>query len=192
MIRCHELCAARKARAHKRWVIGYAQRGFTLIELVIALAVGAVVALAVVSSISQVFIGSARSSNHMTAVRQVQNAGYWVSRDAAMAHSIIPTATATPPELLLLSWTDWPNRVIQVRYVLEDAPDGLKNLRREQSVDGAVIGSTLVGQHIDGDQSLTIATYTPGSMTFKVTAKVGAGGRASTETRTYEVRPRPG
>jgi prepilin-type N-terminal cleavage/methylation domain-containing protein len=85
--------------------------GFTLIELVMAMAIGAIISVAVVASIAQALNGSSRSSNHMVAVRQVQNAGYWVSRDAAMAQT-----TATDPDFLILSWTGWDNKQTQVRY----------------------------------------------------------------------------
>jgi hypothetical protein len=71
--------------------------------------------------------------------------------------------------------------------VLEDAPSGLKILRREQTVDGSVIGSTVVARYVDG--ALTSVTYAPGNMTLTVTARVGTG---PSETRTYEVKPRPG
>jgi prepilin-type N-terminal cleavage/methylation domain-containing protein len=175
----------RKARLAVPSVENNRGDGFTLIEVVIAIAVGAIISLAVVSSIAQVIDGSARSSNRMTAMRQVQNAGYWVSRDAAMAQN-----TTTSPDFLTFMWTGWDNRVTRVRYVLEDAPGGLKNLRREQQVDDYVIGSTLVGQYVDA--SRTSVTFAPGDMTFTVTSKVGVGAKVSTETRVYQVKPRPG
>jgi prepilin-type N-terminal cleavage/methylation domain-containing protein len=187
MISFERVAAVSRRRLAVR--IGASDRndGFTLIELVIAIAVGAVISLAVVTSLAQMLSGSARSSNHMTAVRQVQNAGYWVSRDAAMAHTT--NVTTISPDFLIFAWTGWDDRQHQVKYVLEDASGGLKNLRRIQIVDGDIIGSSLVGQYID--PAGTNVTPPPG-VTFTVTASVGTGGRVSTETRTYEVKPRPG
>jgi hypothetical protein len=140
---------------------------------------------------------NARSSNHMVAIRQVQNAGYWVSHDAQMAQTT--NATATLPDFLILKWTDWNNGLNQVTYTLENASGGLKNLRRIYSIDlgsGPVVQTNfLVGQYISyspSDPTLTSCNFTSNKLTFTVTATVGSGSKAESETRIYEVKPRPG
>ncbi|MBE9515243.1 MAG: type II secretion system protein, partial [Chloroflexi bacterium] len=55
------------------------QRGFTLIELLIAIAIVGLIAGGITAAISQVLTINTRSSNHMIAVRQVQQAGKEVS-----------------------------------------------------------------------------------------------------------------
>jgi prepilin-type N-terminal cleavage/methylation domain-containing protein len=56
--------------------------GFTLIELLIVAAISAIVLSGIGMFISQLLTNNTRSTNHMTAVRQVQNAGYWINQDA--------------------------------------------------------------------------------------------------------------
>ena len=60
------------------------QRGFTLIELMIAIAITALIVVGLTITIFQLFGGHAQSSGEMTVIRQVQNAGYHISRDAQM------------------------------------------------------------------------------------------------------------
>lgn len=108
---------------HRLGLISKNQMGFTLLELLIALAITSVITGSTTMVIFQVFDGNARTSNHMEAVRQVQNAGYWVSRDAQMAQSIdIGNDPVTPElELVTLTWTEWNNTAHQITYKLQGA-----------------------------------------------------------------------
>lgn len=171
-------------------MIGSNQKGFTLVELVMAMAVTAIIAGAVTTVIYQVFNMNARSSNHMVAVRQVQNAGYWVSHDAQMAQS----TNVTGADFLVLKWTDWNNGQNQVTYTLENASGGVKNLRRTYSIDsgsGPVVQTnSLVGQYINPATPRPV--FASNKLTFTIIATVGTGSKAVSETRIYEVKPRPG
>ena len=69
------------------------QKGFTLLEMLLAILIGSLIAGGITATIFQVVMGSARTNNHMIAVRQVQNAGYWVSHDAQMAQNVSWTGT---------------------------------------------------------------------------------------------------
>jgi len=81
------------------------QKGFTLLELLIGIAITALITTAVTMTIFQTFTGSTRSSNHMVAVRQVQEAGYWVSFYAYAAQNTIITGDSGFP--LILRWIDF-------------------------------------------------------------------------------------
>jgi len=74
------------------------QRGFTVIELLVAIAISGLITSGLTLTIFQVFGGNARNSSEMTVVRQVQNAGHRVSRDTLMAQVV------TPAETLVVSW----------------------------------------------------------------------------------------
>jgi prepilin-type N-terminal cleavage/methylation domain-containing protein len=79
--------------------------GFTLIELLIAIALTAIITTTATMAIFQTFTGSTRSANHMVAVRQVQEAGYWVSLYAYMAADMEITGDSGFP--LVLRWIDF-------------------------------------------------------------------------------------
>jgi prepilin-type N-terminal cleavage/methylation domain-containing protein len=123
------------------------QKGFTLIELMVAIAISSVITGGITMTIFQVIIGSARTNNHMIAVRQAQNAGYWVSHDAQMAQSVTLGASSGFP--LTLTWTDWDdNEVHQVAYTLEDMTGGSKQLKRSHSSNGTT-EAAIIAQFID-------------------------------------------
>ena len=178
-------------------LINKGQKGFTLIELMIAIAIGGLIASSVTMTIFQIVDSSGRTSNHMTAIRQVQSAGYWVSRDAQMAQQA-PAIVEDSGELqsITLDWTDWDGNVYQVIYTLEDMSVGsLKELQRVEDKDtgtGTITETTIVAEFIDPDPANTSCEYTNGKLTFTVTVQVGAGSAAQIETRIYEVIPRPG
>jgi len=176
------------------------QLGFTLIELVLAIAISGIITGSITATIFQVIIGGARTNNHMIAVSQVRDAGYWVSHDTVMAQAepIIGDDPGTPAveEFLTLTWSDWESgEVHQVTYTLEDMTGGSKQLKRSHSING-VTETSLVAQFIDVTEKdgkpQTRCEFTNGVLTFTVTATVGTGSQGESETRIYEIVPRPG
>ena len=96
------------------------QKGFTLLELLIGIAITALVTTGITMAIFQTFTGSTRSSNHMVAVRQVQEAGYWVSFYAYAAQDATITGDSGFP--LELYWIDFDaNEKLKVVFSLDDS-----------------------------------------------------------------------
>jgi prepilin-type N-terminal cleavage/methylation domain-containing protein len=179
------------------------QLGFTLVELMLAMAISGVIIGGITTTIYQVVTGNLRTGNHMTAVRQAQEAGYWVSHDAHMAQNVEladvsvddPDGTRFP---FTLTWADWgSNEAHHVVYTLVDMPGGgLKNLQRDHSINGTT-ETTIIAQFIDptlddDGQRKTRCNYddVEGKFTLTVTATVGTGSHGQGETRTYEIVPR--
>ena len=159
------------------------QKGFTLIEIVIALGIFGLVIAAATGTIAQVF-QSSRTTDHMNALRQVQTAGYWVSKDGIQAQTIY-----TQGYFLYVAWTNWDDSELhEIVYSLQDMPSGaLKQLQREESLNSAPPSTIIVGRYIDPDQTSCSWNSTAKALTFTVTATMNQ----QTETRTYEVQPRP-
>jgi len=175
---------------HRLGLFNKNQRGVTLIELIIAIAIAAIITGGITMTIFQVFTGNARSTNHMLAVKQVQNAGYWISRDAQMARLVVPAVDADGFPLNV-TWSEWDTSLHEVTYTL------LENgkLKRSYWVNGVGPSEMLVAQHIDstlkGGEPQTNCEFDDGVLVLTVTATVGTEPRVQTETRVYEVVPRP-
>jgi len=164
------------------------EKGFTLIEVLVAIAITALIAGAASMTTFQLVNGTKRSNDHMTAVNQVGNAGYWVSRDAQMSENFT-VENLTPPEFLVLGWTEEDiGYEHQVIYTLEAMPgSNLKRLMRNHSINGGSNVITLVAQFIDPDPAKTECEFINGTLTLTVTASPSL----HSETRVYKVLPRP-
>jgi len=152
------------------------QKGFTLIELLITVAILAVIGVVIQAVIVEV-IQSNRTSNHMVAVRQVQQAGYYVSKDGLQAQDIDGNLTISSP--LHLNWTDWDGQSYDITYTLEPMqPMGtLYRLHRNDA--------SLPIEYLTEDTECIWNNATR-VLTFNVTAMVGL----QTESRIYEIKPR--
>ena len=168
------------------------EKGFTLIEMLIAITIMAVASAAAGAGIFQVMRTTERNSNHMAAILQVQNTGYWISRDAQMAKSVT-TVNLTAPHFLILSWTeDESSDNYTVIYSFGNmSGSGLKKLLRSQSINGTASQTTFVAQYIDSSSNNTNCNLTSGILSLRITAAVGSGATTESETRTYRVVPRP-
>jgi len=174
------------------------EKGFTFIELLIAILLTGIVASAITGTILYVFNVNFSTANRMTAVRQVRNVGFWVTPDVQMAQCV-----DTESEFLKLTWTDWAtNYTHEITYSLEYMSSGeLMMLKREHKIDSVLDSTTIVAEYIDPaeascDWDCNCDCYWDGEgcnwedaqLTFEVTATVGG----QSETREYEVKPRPG
>jgi type II secretory pathway component PulJ len=161
------------------------EKGITLVELLVAMLVTGIISASITATVWQVFTINSRSLNHMTAIRQAQSAGYWVSHDALMAQSITTSGTASGLPMTL-TWTDWDGTVHNVTYSI----DGNSRLER-QGASVSSVASYIVPKSLT-DSNGTSCNFTNGKLIFTVKAKVGSGSTAGTEIRVYEVTPRTG
>ena len=183
------------------------QSGFTLIELMIAVAISSLVTIGFLVTILQVFHGSLSSSGEMTVVRQVQNAGYYISRDIQMAKevSIDDNPGTAELEVVTLTWYEYefyhtppadPNdrdgNGHQVIYTLVDGKlkrgyyFALEDVYGNVTFDSEPDYTTFVAENI----SDISCQFYGNELAVTVTASVG-GWRPQSATRTYEAEPRP-
>ncbi len=172
----------------------HSQGGFMLAELVVIIGVIALVATATTMSVVQAVSGTERSNSHMIAVRHVQNAGYWISRDGQMAEEV-STENLTPPDFLVFRWTDWgygdDSVYHSVTYSLENVSGGIGELRRTHQDSTGTDEQVLVANYIyynPGDPgNTTEVTYESYVLTVKLVTMFGD----VKETREYKVYTRP-
>jgi prepilin-type N-terminal cleavage/methylation domain-containing protein len=147
------------------------ERGLTLIELLVAISILAVVMAATSMTVITLMRLSPKSNNWAIALRQVQNAGYWISRDVQMSDNITVDQNPTTPQFLTLIQPEWDadsGAVVDktIVYQFEDI-DGEQWLTRTESTGGI----TAIAQYI----SNTTANYDSDNctLTFTITATSG-------------------
>jgi prepilin-type N-terminal cleavage/methylation domain-containing protein len=186
-------------------VINCNQKGFTLAELLVAMAITALIGSAVATATYQVVKVNALSTNHQIAVSQVQNAVNSISRDTQQSQQVIPKSSAdialpldTIPvgsttisynlitgNIFQVQWINWDgNTTYQVTYSV----DSNGTLKRLLKINGTLTSTTSVAQNIK-IASGNWDTYAR-VLTLQITAIVGASNPA-TETRTFQIIPRP-
>jgi len=170
------------------------EKGFTLVELLVATTIIVLATGAAGAATFQVFKGTERNNNYMTAVRQVQNAGYWISRDTQMAQSVT-TDNLTVPDFLVFSWTEWDYAdeptYHTATYFFQDVTDGIGKLKRNHWSSAGVNEETLVAEYIyydpDDLDDTSKADYQAPALTVQLTAVYDE----AMETREYRISHRP-
>ncbi len=167
------------------------ERGFTSLELVVTVAIIALVAGAANIGIFQVLKGTELSNDYTIAVRQAQSAGYWISNDAQMARTIEigdDPGTADDVEFIIVHWKHWENGdTHEISYIWLDSADGLKKLSRKhvtRDKDLVEIGNetTFIADNI---YTASLSEQTDG---WSLTVEARSGNKS--ETREYEISQR--
>ena len=83
------------------------QRGFTLMELLVVVAVVGLLVPILATIIYQISRQTVDNSNRMSAMRPLANAGRWLSEDIPMAQDTNLIVDDTPFSTLQLYWTNW-------------------------------------------------------------------------------------
>jgi prepilin-type N-terminal cleavage/methylation domain-containing protein len=157
-------------------------RGFTLIETLIALLITGIVSLGVSMSVQQMLTINAMNNTRLTAVKQVENAVHYLSRDAQMAQVVQVASGSGFP--LTLNWTEWDNTTNQVIYSIQN-----NQMQRSQSLNSGTPQVMVAARNIDTNSNQTNCQFSGGILTGKITAAV-SGFKPSTESRSFKIIPR--
>ncbi len=172
------------------------EKGYTLIELMIAITIMVLASGAAGAAIFQILRNTERNNDHLTVVRQVQNAGYWISRDAQMALSVT-TDNLTLPDFLIINWTEWDDAgdptYHSANYTIEGLTGGIGigTLKRNHWSSAGANATTLVAQYIYYDPNDVDATSNASYQSPVLTVKLTAVFEEFVETREYKIKHRP-
>jgi prepilin-type N-terminal cleavage/methylation domain-containing protein len=177
------------------------QRGFTLIETIVTLAISSIIIVGLVISINQIMFQGSEVRADMESTQFVQNSGSWLRQDILMSQSILPgdNPSTDENETMTLYWTSASHKDTQDNdlidyYEVSYYFNGEKLWRKEQlttkvySPNGSLIettenqGITLVSDYI------TEFTLNSENNT-QVLSIVALVGDAQNEN-TYEIFPR--
>ena len=171
----------------------HGEKGYTLIELIIAITIMVLASSAAGAAIFQILRDTERNNDHMTAARQVQNAGYWISRDAQMAETATTDYLALP-DFLILSWTEWDDAGDPIyhsaTYSFEELTDGIGKLKRSHWSSAGANEQTLVAQYIYYDPDDVDDTSKASYQSPVVTVQLTALFEETLETREYKIKHR--
>lgn len=170
------------------------QKGFTLIELAIAVGIVALIGGGAAITVFHIIPGVERSNSHIVAASQVQDAGYWISYDGQMAESVITELEA--PDLLIVTWTERDyehgnNIYHSVTYSLQDLNGNVGRLKRTHWSSGGANEQMIVADHIyynpEDNQNTSRAHYQNRVLTLQLTSSLGD----TSQTKEYRITRRP-
>jgi prepilin-type N-terminal cleavage/methylation domain-containing protein len=156
------------------------QRGFTLIEIMVATAIIALIAVSVSAATFQILKQSVKNRDYTAASQSTMNAIHWISRDAEMAQTIQTGVDHGFP--LTLRWVDWGSSVYQVVYTIEN---GI--LKRDYSYTGSESIQTVLANSVNTGSGNTTCEYGSKVLAVRITASVGRGDYITNVTNTREI-----
>jgi prepilin-type N-terminal cleavage/methylation domain-containing protein len=155
------------------------QHGFTLVELLVALAITGLIVTGIMASIFQVINVSAASNARMMAVKQIEVAVDRMRLDIQQGQQISINNSDT--NFLVSNWTEWDSATTyNVKYSWNSTTHQLSRLPSNGALNvfAKNIASRPVVSKLDnGNWSITIVITVTGY-------------KSATETRTFEVQPR--
>ena len=177
------------------------QRGFTLIEMIVGVAISSFIMAGIVISLHQIMVCGENVREDMRSTQFVQNTGSWISRDLLMSQTILSgdNPDTEQNESIILYWTGASRKDAQDNdcidyYEVSYYLDG-EELRRKEYVttkvynpNGSLVetienqGTALISDNIT-DFSVNSENIT---LVLSITALVGD----SQTEQTYEIFPR--
>ena len=166
------------------------EKGFTVIELVIACTIAAVLGSVGTMSVFQTMRSVGASESHLVTVNQLRSAGDRIGRDAQTAEDIT-TDGLQYPNFLVLTWIeqdfDGGDPIYHaVTYFFDDLIGGIGVLKRNHSSSAGTDDDFIVGMSLYYDPNdpgnTSNASYQDPMLTVTLRAIFGD----TTETRTYE------
>jgi prepilin-type N-terminal cleavage/methylation domain-containing protein len=135
------------------------QRGFTLIEMVVTLAISSIIIVGLVISINQIMFQGGEVRADMESTQFVQNSGSWLRQDILMSQSILPgdNPATDENETMTLYWTS-------ASY--KDAQDN-------DCIDYYEISFYLNGEELRRKEHLTTKVYNPNGSLIETTENQG-------------------
>ncbi len=171
------------------------QHGFTLVDLQVTIAIVSLMVFAGAISASQIVKYAPATTNRMVAVREVHNAGYWISRDAESAEKVTVDGL-TYPAFIVMEWTiygyDGEASIYHtVTYSFAGMSNGVGKLVRTHSSSAGENTQTLISDNIyynpADPANSSKASYQNLKLAVKLTSQYGD----SIKSREFEVLRRP-
>jgi len=161
------------------------EAGFTIVELLIAVAITGAIVAALAMTVTTLIRGSRQATEQNGVLPRVQTVGYWISRDINMARDVTLGGPNGFPLSLIIPVSDNVTSDYQVDYLF----DGDKLKRRQYDSSETLVAETLITDYIDTDNTkLTPLNPVAGHFELAVRAVIGN----SSLTMSYDIEQRVG
>lgn len=186
----------------KSRLINYIRRedGFTIIDTIFSVAISVIIMSGLFAGIYQLMNGRDIAQDKINSIQQVQNSGYWISRDTLMAQTLVIGDDAGTPEYeeMTINWVganrndgqyDYSDSH-QIRYIL-DTNTLLRNehiTTEKYDSDGILISTDESEKTLFISENITDITSVSanGTVALVITSAVGE----SQNQKKYEITPR--
>lgn len=169
------------------------EKGFSTIELIVVCAIIGLIGSAASMTIFQVLNVTARSNDYMTTTSQLQNAGFWISRDAQMTENVT-TENLSGTNFLVLDWNELDESdnttTHSVTYFFEELTDGIGNLKRHHWSSTGANSEVLVAKYISYDPADPVNTSNASFQDPTLAVKLISIFGDTSETREYNISRR--
>jgi prepilin-type N-terminal cleavage/methylation domain-containing protein len=163
------------------------QRGFTMVELLIAIVVSSILAGGIVTTTFQIYNENNRATRNMQVIQNVENAGFWLNRDVIVAQRVISTSSFP----LIMEWQDcdlnesnnYQGNTYHVSYSLLN-----NTLQRSVTINNGTPTQTIVAENVNVDEEKTYYQFDAAQrlLIFTLTTQIGT----TAETRIYQIKLR--
>lgn len=159
------------------------QKGFTLIEILVAMAVGGMIMTGIVTGIFQILHGTGQIRVESVALADIESAAHWLSRDIPMGEGTDLVDGGPTESDMTIIWNDYTWWAQQEESVAHSVAYTYSGTELQRSYDDGVV--TTVGRHLTEvgfslNGNLVTVTLTSSPDMFP----------RSTVTRSYKIRMR--
>ena len=158
------------------------ENGFTIIEVIVALAITGIIVPVMAMSTATLLSNNQGAVDHNIVLQQVQNVGYWISRDVQTAKTVTLTEPGGFPLTLLIPDDANEGNDYSVEYLF----NGSKLKRRVYDSSHTLTAEINVAEYIE--LSNTTFQQIPETNSYEITVKASQGGVVV--VRSYQVSQR--
>lgn len=157
------------------------QKGFTLIEMLLAVSITSVIVIGIGSSIFQILQGRVDISQKSIAIADIDGVAHWLTRDMTLAQTTSLIDAEPPTSNISMIWSDLTAWAGDEGAVQNSANYTLSGTQLLRVYNG---GTTIVGRY------LTNAGFSVDGKMFTVTLTSRPGMPDSAVTRTFQIQMR--
>jgi prepilin-type N-terminal cleavage/methylation domain-containing protein len=158
------------------------EKGFTLIEVLVALAITAVMIPVMAMSTATILRNNQQAVAHNIVLQQVNNAGYWISRDVQTAKNVTLTEPSGFPLTLVIPDDVNESNDYSVKYLFS----GSKLKRQVYNSAHALTAEIIAAEYVEVAD--TTFNSIPETNSYEITVSASKGGVVV--ARNYQVRQR--